>query len=121
MTVCAIRGATCLQADDADEMAVAVAELVEWMLADDHLSADDLISVLLTCTPDLHSAFPAAGARRVPGMSDVPHMCAQELDVAGALPRTVRVLMHAHGQKARGEVVHVFLRGAQVLRPDLAT
>jgi chorismate mutase len=51
----------------------------------------------------------------------VPLICAQELDVHGALPRVVRVLAHAEMDVPRAEVQHVYLRGAEALRQDLAT
>lgn len=114
-----IRGATVLQADDAQEMADAVTELIAQMLERNGLVSDDLVSILFTSTPDLHSAFPAAAARRL-GLSDVPLICAQEIDVEGALPRVVRVLAHAETDLARADVQHVYLRGAEVLRQDLA-
>lgn len=114
-----IRGATCLSADDAVEMREAVVELVGQMLSSNALSTDALVSVILTNTPDLVSAFPAAGARAF-GLADVPLMCAQEIDVTGALPRVVRILMHAEMDVPRQAVHHVYLRGAEVLRPDVA-
>ena len=115
-----IRGATVLQADDAQEMADAVTELVAQMLERNGLTADDLVSILFTSTPDLHSAFPAAAARQL-GLSDVPLICAQEIDVHGALARVVRVLAHAETGLARADVQHVYLRGAEALRQDLAS
>jgi chorismate mutase len=115
-----IRGATMLQADDPAEMADAVVELVSEMLARNQVSTDDLVSVLFTATPDLHCAFPAASARAL-GLQDVPLICAQELDVIGAPVRVVRVLVHAETDRPRGDIHHVYLRGAEVLRQDLAT
>lgn len=115
----ALRGATQLRADDASEMADAVVELMGELLARNDLTTDDLISVIFTSTPDLRSAFPAAAARTL-GIGDVPLICAQELDVVGALPRVVRVMAHAALDRPRGEIVHVYLRGAEVLRQDLA-
>jgi chorismate mutase len=115
----AIRGATRLTADDPAEMAEAVVELVSAMLERNDLATDDLISVIFTATPDLVSMFPAAAARGL-GLGDVPLLCAQEIDVAGALSRVVRVLLHAELDRPRAEVVHVYLRGAEVLRQDLA-
>lgn len=119
MAVRAIRGATHLVADDAEEMREAVVELVSEMLARNGLTADDLISVLFTATSDLVSAFPAAAARSL-DIGDVPLMCAQEIDVVGAMPRVVRVMAHAECQRSRAEVSHVYLRGAEALRTDLA-
>jgi chorismate mutase len=120
MAVRGIRGATLLQADDAGEMAEAVTELVAEMLGRNGLTSDDLVSILFTATPDLHSAFPAAAARAL-GLGDVPLICAQELDVTGALPRVIRVLAHAECAVPRAQVQHVYLRGAESLRQDLAT
>lgn len=119
MAVLAIRGATCLTKDDATEMTQAVVELLSGIMEKNSLTKDDLISVLFTATPDLHCAFPAAAARQL-GMGDVPLICAQELDVAGALPRVIRVMVHANSNLARADVKHIYLRGAEVLRQDIA-
>jgi len=108
-----------LTADDKSEMNEAVSELLLDMLSANGLSPDDVISVLLTSTPDLVCGFPAAAARGV-GFAEVPLICAQEIDVDGALAKTVRVMMHVETDLARGAVTHVFTRGAQVLREDLA-
>lgn len=116
--VCGIRGATCLEKDDAVEMAEAVGELLGAMLERNGVDADEVISILLTCTPDLTSAFPAAGARAF-GLTDTPLMCAQEMDVAGALPRVVRILAHVESSTPRSQLQHIYLRGAEVLRQDL--
>ena len=119
MAVRALRGATCLIADDRDEMHDAVVELLSELLERNAMTTEDLISIVFTATPDLHSEFPAAAARRL-GLGDVPLICAQELDVTGALPRVVRVMVHADTGLARAQIVHVYLRGAEVLRKDLA-
>lgn len=120
MALRGIRGATCLAADDADEMREAVVELLGEMLRRNGLSPDALVSGLLTSTADLVSGFPAAGARAF-GLVDVPLMCAQEIDVIGALPRVIRILLHAELDVPRAEVHHVYLRGAAVLRPDVTS
>lgn len=119
MAVRAIRGATRLSADDPVEMSEAVVELVTAMLERNDVDRADLISALFTATPDLVSMFPAAAARGL-GLGDVPLICAQEIDVAGALTRVVRVMAHVETERPRAEVVHVYLRGAEVLRQDLA-
>ena len=119
MPVRAIRGATQLRADDRAEMSEAVVELLSTMLERNALSTDDLISIVFTSTPDLHSEFPAAAARSL-DLGDVPLICAQELDVVGALPRVVRVMAHVETDLARADVVHVYQRGAEALRRDLA-
>ncbi len=119
MTVRAIRGATRLGRDDPGEMADAVRELVREIIERNQLRTDNLISVLFTATPDLVSAFPATAARSL-GLADVPLLCAQELAVEGALERVVRVMVTAECDRPRKHIVHVYLRGAEVLREDLA-
>lgn len=119
MALRGIRGAIVLSADDAAEMSDAVVELLTEMLQRNGIEHDDLVSIIFTATPDLHCAFPAAAARTL-GLGDVPLLCAQEIDVAGALPRVVRVLVHADIERPRAQIAHVYLRGAEALRQDLA-
>ena len=119
MPVRAIRGATQLAADDPAEMQEAVQELISTMLWRNGIDSDALVSIILTATPDLHSTFPATAARGL-GLGDVPLLSAQELDIPGALPRVVRAMAHAEMEQPRREVKHVYLRGAEVLRQDLA-
>jgi len=117
-SVRAFRGATQLLADDSKEMREAVIELMGELLASNSLAQDDLISILLTATPDLKCEFPAVGIRSM-GFTDVPLLCAQEIDVYGALPKTVRILIHAESSLSKKDATHKYLRGAAVLRPDL--
>ena len=115
----AIRGATCLSADNAAEMSEAVLELLTEMFSRNDVDLEDLVSILFTATPDLTSAFPAAAARSL-NLADVPLICAQEIDVVGAMPRVIRVLVHVESVLARADVKHVYLRGAEALRQDIA-
>jgi len=117
-SVRAFRGATQLSGDTKAEMREAVVELLQELLKANSISNEDLISILFTATPDLQSDFPAAGVREL-GLVDLPLICAQELDVKGSLPRTIRLLVHANSTLLRSEVTHKYLRGAVVLRPDL--
>ena len=114
----AFRGATQLAVDSSQEMRKSVGELLGEIFEKNDLANEDLISMLFTATPDLTCEFPAVGARLF-GITDVPLICASEIDVAGALPRTVRVLIHAESLRNRSEVVHIYLGGAASLRPDL--
>ena len=114
----AFRGATTVTADDPALIAEATAELVRELVARNALEPDDLVSAFFTVTPDLRSEFPARAARDV-GWGDVPLLCTVEIPVDGALPRCIRVLVHAETARARHEVRHVYLRDARALRPDL--
>ncbi len=119
MTIRAIRGATTLVEDERHHLHERTKELVEAIIAANSLDIDDVISVIFTCTPDIVSDFPAAAAREL-GFGAVPLMCAQEMAVPGALPRVVRVMMHANLDVPRDQVSHVYLHEAKSLRKDLA-
>lgn len=118
MAVRAIRGATQIDADSRELVLEATAELVREVLARNALTADDLISVILTATPDLVSEFPAYAARQA-GLSDVPLLSATEIAVPGSMPRVIRLLAHVEMDVPRSSVKHVYLRGAAALRTDL--
>ena len=116
MNLRAIRGAIQVGANTPEEIASGVKELLPAILEANSITADRVISVLLTCTPDLNAAFPAAFAREI-GFGAVPLLCAVEMDVPGALPLVIRVMLHAD---LEGSANHVYLRGATALRRDLA-
>src|SRR6266545_5152815 len=92
VAVRAVRGAIQVDSDDSDHILGGVVELVSTIMDRNSLSADDVISMIFTATPDLTAEFPAYAARLL-GMTDVPLLCAQEMDVAGSMPRVVRALV----------------------------
>jgi len=120
VAVRAVRGAIQVEQDDRDEVLEATSELLSAVLERNALRPDDLISVVFTATPDLTSEFPAYAARQM-GITDVPLLCATEIAVPGAMPRVLRLLAHVETDLARGDVRHVYLRGAAALRTDLPT
>lgn len=119
MTTCrGIRGATTAAANDAQAIMEATGELLAALVAANGIEVDDLASALFSLTPDLDAAFPAMAARAL-GWVDVPLFDVQEVPVPGSLPRCIRVLLHWNTDRPAREVVHVYLRGARALRPDL--
>ena len=76
---------------------------------------DNDAEAILAATEDLNAAFPAEAARRL-GLNAVPLLCAREIDVPGALPRVIRLMVHCYMD---GEAQHVYLREAEALRRDL--
>lgn len=119
MAIRAIRGAIQLETDERSHLLQSTAELVTKVMHANSLQSADLISVWFTATPDVTSEFPAVAAREL-GLGDVPLMCSVEMNVAGALPRVIRLMMHVETNTPRPEIQHVYLRGAQALRSDLA-
>src|SRR5437870_12222549 len=95
-----------------------VTEMVTEVMSANDLDVDDFISVIFTATSDLVAEFPAYAARRL-GFGEIPLLCARELEIAGSMPRVVRMMAHVETTRARSEVTHVYLHGAAALRSDL--
>jgi chorismate mutase len=108
-----------VEADDAGQILDATTELILELLDRNGLTREQLISAIFTATPDLRAAFPASAARQL-GITDVPLLCATEIDVPGALSRVIRLLVHVESDQPRSAVQHTYLRGTTVLRDDLA-
>jgi chorismate mutase len=114
-----VRGATQLEEDTREHMLDRVAELVTDVMEANHLAVDDFISIIFTATSDLTSEFPAYAARQL-GFSDVPLVCARELEIEGSMPRVVRLMAHVETDLPRAEITHAYLHGAANLRRDLS-
>jgi chorismate mutase len=110
-----IRGATQISANSVEAMEEAVVEMVDALMARNRLDPEDITWAIFTVTADLDADFPARAAR-LAGWHQVPMICSREIPVPGSMPRVVRVLIHVNSD---GETHHVYLRGAQALRPDL--
>ena len=114
----ALRGATTVDDDTAEQVHERVIELLETLFERNGLDHDALVSIVFTATDDIHAAFPAAAARAY-GLGDVPLLCARELDIVGGTPRCIRVLVHLESDVPRRDLHHVYLHGAVHLRDDL--
>lgn len=118
MPVRGIRGATtCLE--ETESILAATRELLSTILkVNPGLQTTDIASAWFTVTSDLQLAHPAKAAREL-GWTDVPLMCAREIDVPGSLSHCVRLLIHWNTDLPQSAVKHVYLHGAVKLRPDL--
>jgi len=114
-----IRGAVTAEENTEQAIMGATSELLRRMLQANSVEVTDIAGVVFTATPDLTACFPAEAGRGLPGWSQVPLMCAQEIPVPGALAKCVRVLMFVSTTRGPAEIQHVYLRGAEQLRPDL--
>jgi chorismate mutase len=121
MSVRGIRGATNVPADTPAEVLSATTELLrEIFRANEIDTFDEIVSAIFTTTSDLTSAFPAEAARAL-GMNQVPLLCTCEIPVPGSMGRCIRILLHLNTDKAQSEMVHVYLREAKRLRPDVSS
>jgi chorismate mutase len=116
----ALRGATTAEANTAEAIAAAVAELVDALVSRNALAGDRVVSVTFSVTADLNAVFPAAIARRRNGWEHVALLDCQQMAVDGDLPRCIRLLAHAWLEPGR-DPSHPYLRDACRLRPDRAS
>lgn len=115
----ALRGATTVESNSAEAIGAAVVELIDALVAHNHLEGPRVLSVTFSVTADLDACFPATYARRRPGWDLVALLDCQQMAVAGDLPRCIRLLAHAWMDPGR-PAVHPYLREAARLRPDRA-
>jgi chorismate mutase len=118
MAVRGVRGAVTVDEDRPELVLAATERLLRALVDDNGLATGDIASALFTVTPDLRSQFPAAAARRM-GWTLVPLLNFTEIPIPDGLPRCIRVLLHVNTEKTQDAIVHVYLDGARVLRPDL--
>lgn len=114
-----VRGATTVRLNTPEAIFDATRELLERMASANNIDSRDIASVFFTTTLDLNAAYPAAAARAL-GWVDVPLLCAQEIAVPGGLPRVVRVLIHWNTSVVQADIKHLYINGAEILRPDHA-
>jgi chorismate mutase len=120
MTCRGIRGAVCVETNDAAAIVAATREMLERIVADNDLAVEDIACVIFTATPDLDTAYPARAAREM-GWMTTPLLCEQEMVVKGGMPRCIRALLLWNTELTADQVRHVYLGKARALRPDLAT
>ncbi|MDQ2085789.1 chorismate mutase [Herbivorax sp. ANBcel31] len=113
----AIRGATTVSNNDKHEIINETQKLLDEIIKENHLSKDDIISIIFTATKDLDAAFPAVAAREI-GMNDVALMCMNEIDVPDSLKKCIRVMFHVNTDTDK-IIRHIYLNDSKVLRPDL--
>jgi chorismate mutase len=115
-----VRGATTVEENTSAAILKATREMLALIIRANEIDANDVCSALFTTTTDLNAEFPALAARQLHWMN-VALMCGHEMDVPGSLRRCVRVLIHWNTTKSAEEIVHVYIRGAEKLRPDKAS
>ena len=117
-TVCrGVRGAVTVKENTEDAILAATRELLQVIIQRNEMHPDDVASVYFTTTMDLNATYPALAARQL-GWSDVALMCGHEMTVPSGLEMCIRVLIHWNTPRSPKEIVHVYLREAQSLRPD---
>jgi chorismate mutase len=113
----AVRGATQVDANEAEAIVVATEELMQELIERNGLAPEAMVSCLFTTTEDLDAEFPAVAARKL-GLDAVPLLCCREIPVPGSMPRVIRVMLHFYAA-ADHTPAHAYIGGASKLRADL--
>lgn len=111
-----IRGATTISSDTKEEIRKAVKELLEQISNRNGLNRDEIVSLVFSSTSDIHSYYPAKAAREA-GFDTCSLFSAMEPEIDGGLPMCIRVMLFVEKNITPK---HVYLRGARVLRKDIA-
>jgi len=114
-----VRGATTIEANLPELIYSETERLVQEIVKANNIKIEDIASVVISTTSDINTAFPAKAVRTLEGWQYVPTMCMHEMNVPGALPLCIRVLMHVNTEIPQKDIQHIYLNGAVVLRPDL--
>jgi chorismate mutase len=119
MSVRGIRGAITVEANEEQQILDATGQLLKGIVEVNGIVPEDIACVFVTVTQDLDAAFPARAIRELAGWERVPLMGSVEMAVKGGLERCVRLMVLVNTDKAQSDIRHVYMGGAQVLRPDL--
>jgi chorismate mutase len=112
-----IRGAITCDNNSKSDIINNTAQLLNTIISANKLSKEDIVCIFFSCTSDLDEAYPAVAARQL-GFTDIGLMCFQEMEVKNSLKKCIRVMLLVN-QKRQSKVIHVYLREAEKLRPDL--
>jgi chorismate mutase len=114
-----VRGAVTVDCNTEEAIVSATEILLKQLIEDNNILPEQVASAFISTTEDLNAAFPAKALRKFAGWTYVPVMCMRELPVPNSLQMCVRIMLHVNTAVPQEEVVHVYLGGATVLRPDL--
>ena len=110
-----IRGATTCDHNTKDSILEATSELLEELIENNNLRADDVAAAIFTTTQDLTAEFPSVAAR-IMGWDQVALMCSHEMAVPDAQMKCIRILILLNTNKPSSEITNIYLRGAKSLR-----
>jgi len=105
-------------ANTKNDILAATKELLNDMIASNKIDMEAVACAFFTVTADLNAEFPALAARQI-GWTGVPLMCAREVDVPNSLQSCIRILILFNTDKNPEDIVHVYIRGAEALRPEI--
>lgn len=119
MYVVAIRGAITIDENTEENILAASKELIRTIEDENQIDKDKVASIVFSVTRDLNKVAPARAAREL-GYTNAALMCFNEMEVEDSLKKCIRLMVVYNSNLRQDQIKHIYLRGAKVLRPDLA-
>lgn len=119
MTITAIRGAITVDENTEQSIKEATVELFNATIKANKLKTEDIAFLNFSATKDINKVYPAKFIRTELGITTIPMMCYQEMDVEGSLPMCLRLLIVTNTINNTFSPQHIYLKGARILRPDI--
>lgn len=113
-----IRGAITVDENSRNSILNSTKELIRTIEKYNHLTHEDVVSIIFSCTDDLDKIAPARAAREL-GYVNASLMNFNEMKVENGLEKCIRVMLLCNLDCHQNEIKHVYLRKAKILRPDL--
>ncbi|WP_044023047.1 chorismate mutase [Bacillus sp. SG-1] len=114
-----VRGAITISSDSEKEIISSTELLLLEMINKNGIEPEQVASVFISATADIHTAFPARALRKIKNWKYVPVLSMQEMEVKDSLNKCIRIMIHWNTEKKQEDIRHVYLRKAHTLRPDL--
>ncbi|ULQ59979.1 chorismate mutase [Brucepastera parasyntrophica] len=111
----AVRGAVCCE-NTKKSISELVPGLYREIIEKNSIPEPDIVSVLFSVTGDLTVLNPATALRNAGMAASVPLFCTAEPEIEGALPGVIRILLTCY---AEIQPDHIYMNGAEILRPDI--
>ena len=119
MSIVSIRGAITADNNTTEDITSASAELFQEIMTRNNIDTESIINIIFSLTKDLNAIYPAKAIREKFDIADTPLFCVQEADIHNSIEKCIRILLTVNAGLTKKEVKHVYLKGAQNLRPDL--
>lgn len=119
MNVVAIRGAITIEENTEKDILEGTKELIKRVEKENQIHRGRVASIVFSVTKDINQVAPAKAAREL-GYTNSALMCFNEMDVENSLKRCIRLMFLYNSDLGQDQVKHIYLKGAKVLRPDLA-
>ena len=113
----AIRGATTVEKDEAENIKQRVKELLTEIKNANNLNEDNMIFILFSNTADIRSFYPAKAAREA-GFFSCALYSSLEPEIENSLNKCIRIMVLAD---ISTKPKHIYLHNAAALRKDLTT